>query len=178
MTSFVNRMVGAAKLDLRIYEEVEADRNATGPAMGVVILSSIAQGIAFISYGPRVLIEGTFFALIGWVIWASLTCLIGTRILPEPQTRSDIGELLRTMGFASSPGIFRVLGIISTLGRVIRFPILVWMLVTMIIAVRQALDYRSMGRAVAVCVIGFAIYLSLEFAGILWVASRLAKTPW
>ena len=178
MTSFVNRMVGAAKLDLRIYEEVEVDRNATGQAMGVVILSSFAQGIAVIAYGPRVLIEGTFFSLIGWVIWASLTYLIGTKILPEPQTRSDIGELLRTMGFASSPGIMRVLGIIPTMGRLIRFPILVWMLLTMIIAVRQALDYRSTGRAVAVCVIGFVIYLSLELAPLLWVASRLAHTIW
>ena len=178
MTGFVDRMIGAAKLDLRIYEEVEADLNATGQAMGVVILSSIAQGIAYISYGTRTLVEGTFSALITWVVWASLTCLIGTKILPEPQTRSDIGELLRTMGFASSPGILRVLGIIPTMGRLIRFPILVWMLLTMIIAVRQALDYRSTGRAVVVCVIGFVIYLSLELAPLLWVASRLAHTTW
>jgi hypothetical protein len=162
MTNFVDRMIGAAKLDLRIYEEVEADTDATGQAMGVVILSSIAQGIGNISYGPRVLISGTLFALIGWVVWASLTFVIGTRILPEPQTRSDVGELLRTMGFASSPGLLRVLGIIPILGRLVLFLILIWMLITMIIAVRQALDYRSTGRAITVCVIGFVIYLSLE----------------
>ena len=164
MSSLLNRMVGAAKLDLRIYEEVEADTKATGQAMGVVILSSIAQGIGNISYGPRVLISGTIFALIGWVVWASLTCIIGTRILPEPQTRSDIGELLRTMGFASSPGLLRVFGIVPFLGRPVLFLILIWMLVTMIIAVRQALDYRSTKRAIAVCVIGFVIYLSLEIS--------------
>jgi hypothetical protein len=164
MTSFVDRMIGAARLDLRIYEEVEADTKATGQAMGVVILSSIAQGIGNISYGPRVLISGTLFALIGWVIWASLTYVIGARILPEPQTRSDVGELLRTMGFSSSPGLLRVLGIIPFLGRFLLFLILIWMLVTMVIAVRQALDYRSTGRAAAVCVIGFVVYLSLEIA--------------
>ena len=162
MTNFVDRMIGAATLDLRVYEEVEADTNATGQAMGVVILSSIAQGIGNISYGPRVLISGTLFALVGWVVWASLACFIGTRILPEPQTRSDVGELLRTMGFASSPGLLRVLGIVPFLGRTVLFLILIWMLVTMIIAVRQALDYKSTGRAIVVCVIGFAIYLCLE----------------
>ncbi len=164
MTSFVDRMIGAAQLNLKVYEEVEADRTATGQARGVVILSSIAQGIGNISYGPRVLISGTIFALIGWVIWASLTYVVGTRILPEPQTRSDIGELLRTMGFASSPGVLRVLGIIPFLGRFVLFFILVWILVAMVIAVRQALDYRKIGRAVVVCVIGFVIYLSLEVA--------------
>jgi hypothetical protein len=164
MTSFVDRMIGAALLDLQIYEEVEADRDATGQAMGVVILSSIAQGIGNISYGPRVLISGTIFALIGWVVWASVTYVIGTKILPEPQTRSDVGELLRTMGFASSPGLLRVLEIIPFLRTFVVFFILVWMLITMVIAVRQALDYRGIGRAVVVCVIGFVIYVSLEIA--------------
>jgi hypothetical protein len=164
MSRFADRMIGAATLDLRIYEEVEADTSATGQAMGVVILSSIAQGIGNISYGPKVLIFGTVFALIGWVVWACLTSVIGTKILPEPQTRSDVGELLRTMGFASSPGLLRVLGIIPILGRAVLFLILIWMLVTMVIAVRQALDYKSTGRAIAVCVIGFVIYLLFEIS--------------
>jgi hypothetical protein len=162
MTGFVDRMIGAAKLDLRIYEEVEADTSATGQAMGVVILSSIAQGIGNISHGPRVLMSGMIFALIGWVVWASLTYFIGTRILPEPQTRSDLGELLRTMGFASAPGLLRVLGIVPLVGGILLFCILIWMLISMVIAVRQALDYRSTGRAVAVCVIGFVIYVLIE----------------
>lgn len=164
MTSFVDRMIGAAQLDLEIYEEVESDRTATGQAMGVVILSSIAQGIGNISYGPRVLISGTLFALIGWVVWAFLTYVIGTRILPEPQTRSDVGELLRTMGFATSPGLLRVLGIIPFLGKFVLFLILIWMLIAMVVAVRQALDYKGIGRAVVVCIIGFVIYLALEIA--------------
>jgi hypothetical protein len=33
------------------------------------------------------------------------------------------------------------------------------MLAAMVIAVRQALDYESTGRAVAVCLIGFAVNL-------------------
>ena len=100
---------------------------------------------------------GTFAALIGWYVWAYLTYLIGTKLLPEPQTKADFGELLRTIGFASSPGLIRVLGIIPGLGGVVFLAASIWMLIAMVIAVRQALDYKSTLRAVGVCVIGWII---------------------
>ncbi|MFQ5778916.1 MAG: YIP1 family protein [Terriglobia bacterium] len=160
MASFTERMLGAAKLDVRTYEEVEADQNATGQAMAVVVLASVAAGIGQIGQsGIFGLIAGAIVALIGWFIWAFLTYIIGTKFLPEPQTRSDMGELLRTIGFASSPGLLRVLGAIPGIGPLISLAIAIWMLVAFVIAVRQALDYRSTGRAVLVCVVGFVVYL-------------------
>ena len=152
MTSFTNRMIRAAKLDVNLYEEVEADKGAMGQAMGVVILSSVAAGIGTVgTTGIMGLVLGTVVALAGWFIWAFLTYYIGTRLLAEAQTKSDYGELLRTIGFSSSPGVLRVLGIIPILGNILNFIIGIWMLVAMIIAVRQALDYKSTWRAVAVC---------------------------
>lgn len=160
MASFTQRMMGAAKLDVHTYEEVEADRTATGQAMAVVVLASVAAGIGAIGQmGVAGLIVTTLVALIGWFVWAFLTYLIGTKILPEPQTRSDVGELLRTIGFASSPGLLRVLGLLPVLGGLILLAVSIWMLVAFVIAVRQALDYRSTWRAVAVCVIGFIPYV-------------------
>jgi hypothetical protein len=82
--------------------------------------------------------------------------------MPEPQTKSGVGELLRTTGFSAAPGVLAVLGISPVLGRIILFVIAIWTLVTMVIAVRQALDYQSMGRAVVVCLIGFVVYLILS----------------
>ena len=137
MASFTDRMIRAAKLDAALYEEVEADKGAMGQAMGVVILSSIAAGIGTISAtGIKGLMFGTIVALLGWFIWAYLTYFIGTRLLPEPQTKADYGELLRTIGFSSSPGVLRVLAIIPMLGGILNFIIGIWMLVAMIIAVR------------------------------------------
>ena len=157
MSSFTQRMIGAAKLDVQIYEEVEADKSALGQAMAVVVLSSIAGGIGSIGVvGVVGLFYGTVASLVGWFLWAGLTYLIGTKLLPEPQTRSDIGELLRTIGFASSPGLLRVLGVIPLLAWA-NFAIGIWMLVAMVIAVRQALDYKGTGRAVAVCLVGWLI---------------------
>lgn len=158
MTNFLDRMLRAAKLDVNLYEEVEADTGAMRQAIGVVVLSSIAAGIGSIATGGLGgILMGTIAALIGWYVWAFLTYYIGTKFLPEPQTRADLGELLRTIGFSSSPGLIRVLGVIPGLGGVVFIVASIWMLVAMVIAVRQALDYESTLRAVGVCVIGWII---------------------
>jgi hypothetical protein len=158
MDEFFSRMLRAAKLDVSLYEEVEADEGALPQATLVVVLSSLAAGIGGIfNFGVMAIITGTISALIGWYVWAFLTYYIGTKFLPEEKTEADYGQLLRTLGFASSPGLIRVLGIIPGFLGVINFIASVWMLVTMVIAVRQALDYESTLRAVIVCVIGWII---------------------
>jgi hypothetical protein len=151
-------MVRASKLDARLYEEVETDRGAMGQATGVVVLSSVAAGIGSVGKGGLLgILLGAVFALIGWYVWAYLTYLIGTKVLPEPETKADPGELLRTIGFSSSPGLIRVLGIIPGLAGIVFVGASVWMLVAMVIAVREALDYKSTLRAIGVCVIGWII---------------------
>lgn len=158
MTDFVTRMIGAAKLQPAIYEEVEADKKALGQAAGVVVLAAIAAGIGVLGRGGIGFFIGAIIAaLIGWVVWAVLTWVIGTKLLPEAQTDADIAEMMRTIGFAASPGLLRVFGIIPVIGWLIVIIANIWMLVAMVVGVRQALDYRSTGRAVAVCLIGFIV---------------------
>jgi len=158
MNIFKDRIIRAAKLDVSLYEEVEADKEAMVQAMGVVVLSSLAAGIGIISSeGIGTILTGTVSALIGWYAWAYIVYFVGTRILPEPQTKADYGELLRTIGFSSSPGLIRVFGIIPGLTGIIFLIASIWMLIAMVIAVRQALDYSGTGRAVGVCVIGWII---------------------
>ena len=160
MQNLVDRMLRAAKLDAALYEEVEADTQATRQAAGVVILSSVAAGIGSLtSEGGVGIIIGTLVALIGWYIWAYMTYFIGTKFLPEPQTHATPGELLRTIGFASTPGILRIVGIIPGLTGIVFVVTAIWMLAAMIIAVKQALDYQSTLRAVGVCVIGWLVQM-------------------
>ncbi len=160
MASMVDRMIRAAKLDAQLYEEVEADKGTLGQAMGVVVLASVAGGIGGGHLGGLSgILIGTVGALIAWFIWAALTYFIGTKILPEPTTRADVGELLRTTGFSSSPGLIRVLGLVPGLTGIVFFVSGVWMLIAMIIAVRQALDYRSTFRAVGVCINGWIVQI-------------------
>src|SRR6266540_1825813 len=162
MAGLVERMIGAARLDVRIYEEVEADTKATGQAMAVVVISSVAAGLGAFRIGPAAIALHAIAALAGWFVWAFLTYFIGTRILPEPQTSADLGQLLRTTGFSSSPGVLRILEILPLIGGVISFLVPIWMLAAMVVAVRQALDYRSTGRAVGVCFIGWVVYVFIR----------------
>lgn len=166
MANFGNRILRAAKLDVALYEEVEADKSSLGQAMGVVILSSIAAGIGSTSAGILGMLIGVVVALAGWYIWAYLTYFIGTKLLPEPQTKADHGELLRTIGFSSSPGLIRVLGVVPVMRGIVFTIAAIWMLVAMVIAVRQALDYTGTLRAIGVCAIGWivqAVMLGLLF---------------
>lgn len=163
MATFAQRVIGAARLNVATYEEVEADEKATAQALAVVILSSVASGIGAAGLGSGGVIVYTIAAMIGWVAWAALTYVIGTQLLPEPQTRANLGELLRTIGFAGAPGLFRIFSIIPFLRWIVYFIVSIWLIIAMIIAVRQALDYQSTLRAVAVCVIGWLISTALAF---------------
>ena len=160
MNMLTRRMIRAAKLEVDLYEEVEADKGALGQAMAVVVFSSVAAGIGSIHQGGAGgMVVGTVAALIGWYVWAYLTYLIGAKLFPEPQTIADHGELLRTIGFSSSPGLIRMAGLLSGLSGIVFSAAAIWMLIAMVIAVRQALDYTSTLRAVGVCVIGWVIQL-------------------
>ena len=160
--SMVDRMIGASRLDVHIFEEVEADTSATRQALSVVLLVALATGVESMStVGLRGLILGVVVAVAGWVIWAWIVYFIGTKILPEHETHADWGQLARTLGFAQSPGVFRVFGVVPVVGGIILLVVSVWMLVAMVIAVRQALDYTSTLRAIAVVLLGFIPYVTL-----------------
>jgi hypothetical protein len=168
VTTFLARMTGAALLKPAIYEEVEADRAATVQAMGVVALSSLAAGIGALGMtNAHITALGgiSLLAFAVWGIWALLTLQIGTRILPSPRTQADVGQLLRTIGFATAPGIFRVAGLIPGTTTIVFAVTAVWMLMAMIVAVRQALDYTSTARAFAVCALGWVLAIGMA-AGI------------
>jgi hypothetical protein len=167
--TFVQRMVGAAKFSSSAYEDVEADRGATGQALAVVVLSSLAAGVGA-GTGLSGLVVGTVLSLVGWLVWAVLIYLIGARWFPEPGTKTDTGELMRTIGFATSPGILRVVGIVPFLTSIVFLVTAFWMLATMVVGVRQALDYKSTWRALGVCLLGWLI----QFATFLLVA-RLVR---
>jgi hypothetical protein len=164
MSSFTNRLIRSALLDVNIYEEVEADSSALWQAMLVVVLSSIAGGIGSIYYfGVGGVITGSISSLISWVVWAAIIYFIGAKFIPEPQTEANLGQLLRTIGFASSPGLIRVVGIIPGLESIVALIAWVWMIFTTVIAARQALDYKSTVRAIIVCLIAGIAYGLVSF---------------
>lgn len=164
--SLVDRMRGAALLHVPTYEEVEADTTATGQAAIVVAIVAVCSAIGGIRGGGASIIGGLVAAFIGWLIWSGVTYLIGTRLLGGTATW---GELLRTIGFAQSPGVLLLLGIIPILGWLVRAVVGIWMLVAGIVAIRQALDF-STGKAIVTALLGwlcmvivYGIFAGLHF---------------
>ena len=166
-TPFVMRLIGAMALDPLTYEEVEADRAGTGQALLVVVLSSVGAGIGARGLGSgsaRSMVFISALSLLSWAAWALLTYQIGVKLMPEPQTRSDVGELMRTIGFSAAPGMLRIFGVVPGAAPAAFAITAVWMLAAMVVAVRQALDYTSTARAIAVCAIGWALAFGIAAA--------------
>ncbi len=176
MATLVERAIGAARLDASIYEEIEHDQGALGQAMAVVVIAAVASGIGASGGGAAAVAAGVVGSLIGWFVWAFLIWFIGTKLLAEPTTKADIGEVLRTIGFASAPGILNVLGILPVVGALMGLLAAVWQLAAMVVAVRAALDYSANGRAIVVCLIGFVvnIFIVIFLVGILGGAAYIA----
>lgn len=153
--SFGERMIAAAKLDPGAYEEVEADTSATGQAAGVVVISAIAAAIGTSGLGMFASVGTAIFNLVAWLIWSGITYLIGAKAFHGTATW---GELLRTIGFAQTPGILYLFAFLPVIGWVIQPVVAIWVLIAGMIAIRQALDI-STGKAIAVAILGWLVLI-------------------
>ena len=164
MASLPERMIGAMKGDVKTFQEIEADQNALGQAVTVIVIAAVASLIGNIfRAGITGGILSLVTSLIAYAVWTVMIVLIGTKLMPEPTTKADFAEGFRVIGFTASPGVFNVLAIIPFLGVVLQFLISIWMLVIGVIAVREVLDYSNTGRAIIVCLIALGIYMILWF---------------
>ena len=162
MGSLPERMIGAMKGDAKTFQEIEADPNALGQAVTVIVIAGVAALIGNIfRAGISAGILSMVLSLIGYAVWTVMIVLVGTKLLPEPTTKASFAEGFRVIGFTASPGVFNILAIIPFLGPLLSFLIAIWMLIISVIAVKEVLDYSSIGRALAVCAIVFVIYLVL-----------------
>jgi len=151
----VQRMLGAATLNIDTFEEVEADETATMQAAAVVAMVAVASAVGSVGSGGGSILFAPVGQILGWLIWAGVTYLIGDKIFGGTATW---GELLRTLGFAQAPGLLLVFAFVPLLGGLLRTVVAVWMLVAGIIAIRQALDFGT-GKAVLTAVIGWLALL-------------------
>ncbi len=164
------RMLRAAKLESQLYEEVEADSTGTGQALLPVVLVSLATGIGHGIAGAMKGGEGSFLSFVSGLIWGiigsliiwfifSLLCFwLGTSIFKGPETKSSLGELLRTLGFAYAPGMLNIFSFIPMVGSIIPFATFVWTVIAAVIAVRQACDFTT-GRAIGTVIVAAIIPL-------------------
>ena len=159
MNRLLRRMLGAARLHADTYEEVEADRSSIRQAALIVLLSCAAIGVASFIQGSaagvpqgRLGLQVALSVLLPLVVWvggSAFAFMVGASFLRGPQTETDFAEVLRTTGFAFTPGLLRVFAWVPppTLGLAIDLVACLWVVVAGVVAIRQALDFTT-ARAV------------------------------
>ena len=171
---FIDRAIGAATLNVSIYEEVEHDTSATGQAAAMVALVAVANAIGSVAtflitwemgdlpplpwYVIASLVVAhfsvnciVFFSY--WVLWSLLTLFVGRKLFGGT---ADLGEMLRTLGFAHAPGLLTAVVFIPVLGWIVAPVGWIWMLVCGIVAIRQALDFGT-GEAIGTVLIAWLV---------------------
>lgn len=170
MTLFFSRFMGALALDASAFEGIEADRHAAMQSVLVVMMVCVAGGVAAMGYGEigiPAFVSGAIISLGAWLVWAAVITTVGTFALPEPQTRSDLPELLRVLGFAAAPGVFIALAAMRAAAPLVVIVVSLWTIAAAVLGVRQALDYRSTPRALAVCVLGWLVSVCVVGAALI-----------
>ena len=154
---FLNRIFRALKIDIDLFEEVEKDKSATIQAGVVVVLSSLAAGVGALQLGASNFVVAPILSLLSWYVWAYVIYFVGVKLFGSSSTKSNHGELLRTIGFSSAPGLIRVFGVTPDLMTVTFIGSAFWMLACMVVAVKSALDYDSLLKSFGVVVVAWLI---------------------
>ena len=176
--TYFQKLYKAITLDVAFYEMVESDKSLTNQALMTVILVSIVEGSIFIgSLNPIILAQGALGSVVSWIIWSMFVVFVGTKILPEPHTSSNTGELLRVLGFASAPGLLYALKIFPFMIDLVQVVIPFLKIAAFTVAVRQALDFQSTVRAVGVSIVAMILmFISLTlFIGFTWFFIGIAE---
>ena len=165
LMTVTERVTGVLALRASVFEDIEADTHANAQAFGVVVLASLAAGLGGgLGGGALGMARETIGAVVGWVMWAGVTYVLGARLMPERDTHTDMGELLRVIGYSYAPSFFALFAAVPLVGYGIRVAVDFWLLATTVLAVRQALDYKSTLRAFAVVLIGWLFFVTISWA--------------
>ena len=154
---FFNRVFRSIKIDPDVYDEVQKDKTATLSAAFVVVISSLAAGIAAKQLGASSFIFAPILSLLSWFVWAYIVYFVGVKLFPDPKTKTTHASLLRAIGFSSAPGIIRVFGFTPELMTVTFIGSALWMLACMVVAVRQTLNFKSLWKALGVVIMSWFI---------------------
>lgn len=173
----INRMVRAALLDADLYEEVEHNQSLTAEALRVVLIVTVLVGMgtalsALFAGNLGGAVAGLFVRLaqvmLAWFVISYATYFVGTHFFNGTAT---FGQLLRSLGYAFSPGSLWVVSFIPVLDRVVPVIVVLWALSAAFVAVRQALDIdneRAIGT-VAVALIPALIGIIILSIPLAWV---------
>jgi hypothetical protein len=156
----------AATFDRSVYADIRDRPEATFSALAIAISVAIALALGLrttdkLELGGSPILTAAWranFIVIAWLLWAWESVIIGRYALGGT---ASVQQLLRSLGFAMSPGIFFVLASIPTAGVFIFDVVIIWILATGVLAVKETLRL-SWWKGVPTAVFGwFVAYIVL-----------------
>lgn len=173
----IERMIRAARLDPDLYNEVERDESATPQAAAVVLIVAVCAvlGAAISHDRTHSLIGAALNGLVGWLIRSFIILIIG-RLLGGT---ADLGEVLRALAFAYTPGVLKLFAYVPIVGPLAYIVAGVWAFIATVIAVREAMDFDT-GKAVLTVLLPTIILFILAGAAALLfgLAMLVWALPW
>ena len=154
---FINRVYRSVKIDPEVFDEVQKDKHATIAAGAVVVMSSLAAGIAASHLGAVNFFLAPVLSLVTWFVWAYIVYFVGVKLFPDTKTKTTHLSLLRSIGFSSAPGMIRIFGFSEDLMTVTFIGSAFWMLACMVVAVKQTLNYKSLWKSLGVVIIAWFV---------------------
>lgn len=173
--SLLQHVLKAACFDARVYSAIGDRPEAMFRSLAVVAATGIASGIGIQGLtiegrdeSPAILMLLTFStAIIGWLLWATVVYLLGTRLLGG---QAGYRDLMRSLGMVYGPGLLLAFIAIPSVGGTLWLVSLAWMLGAGTIAIREVQGWGTM-RALGPAGIGWTL------AHILLPAIVLAPNP-
>lgn len=158
LSATLQRVVRAATFDVKFYNEVKDTPSLTNEALLVVIGSTVLASLGALQGGFRGLLATLIAGIAGYYIWAWVTRLVGANFF---EGSGDMGQLLRTLGYASAPRALGLLGIIPCVGGIAMLISFLWTLATGILAVREGHSVDTT-KAIVISVIGWVIVVVVQ----------------
>lgn len=161
----LNRLVGVLRFDTSTLDDIKNDKDATGAAVGIVIL--VATTGWFAAGAPIPTLPGYILARSAWfMVGVFMVYALGTTIFQTGSGQATWGQIFRTLGFAQGPAAVQVLGVIHGMDSVVYISIFavanLWRFGAMTASVRHVLAFESNLRAILVVGISFVPWLAIE----------------
>ena len=168
---FIKRIVDTLLLRSRVYAEAEIYSSALLQALFIPFLIAIIRGVTVTGYDPENVIESynsindLWIFLIGviaqmtiWILWTFGCYFIGINLLSTSSKHASFGELSRATGFAQTPNLVILLGLLPFFDLNTMLLIgSIWWFMAMMVAIKYVLKYESLYNTIFLTLAGFLI---------------------
>jgi hypothetical protein len=128
------------------------------------LVNEMSQAFAFQTNNQKIiaLVSSVIISLVSWYITSWLLTFVGNRISQQLGDRTTSEQVRRLVGWGYAPQLASFLAPIPVIGGVLAFIGGIWAFVTGVMAIRAAFNV-SIGRAIAIEILAFLVYLVVIF---------------